>query len=88
MIKLNDNEKKVLRNVWEASVNFNGGEGWGCVGDIPSVDGLSKHQVAGYLSSLNEKGLYRSDLVSPSDDDATFVLDDKVQDILGVTFLI
>ena len=55
LIELNDNELKVLNAVFDNIQDETGGQfGWS---DGIEVDGLSKHQVAGYISQLSQKDL-------------------------------
>jgi len=54
---LNENEKKVLDLLIESSAG--NGHDFGCIEDVTEVEhpGLSKHQIAGYLSVLQKKRL-------------------------------
>ncbi len=69
-IKINANEKKVLGALVEDSAG--NGHDFGFADDI-RVDGLSRHQVAGYIGALVSKDLvritddeYRQTVIRPS----------------------
>lgn len=53
---LNENEVKVLRALTNQTLECTAGE-FGYMGDVNRGE-FSKHQFAGYISSLKEKGIF------------------------------